>query len=155
MDQRPEMRVSDRDRQAAADRLAMALHEGRLDVVEYDDRLAKAYAAVTYADLDRLFTDLPAPTRAEPVPVAARAVPALPPVTAAQPLALKVLWTIWLAGVIVNLTVWLLVSLSNHEVLYFWPVWLAVPGAALLAVTVGVASMRGGRPAGRQRRRHR
>ena len=139
------MRVSDRDRQAAADRLAVALQEGRLDLAEYDHRLAKAYSAVTYADLDCLFTDLPAPSRPEPAPMAARAVPAVPPVTADQPGALKVLWTLWLACVVVNLTIWLIVSLSSHELLYFWPVWFAVPGAALLAVTVGVASLRGGR----------
>jgi hypothetical protein len=83
--------------------------------------------------------------------MAARAVPAVPPVTADQPGALKVLWLIWLAAVVVNLTVWLIVSLSNHELLYFWPVWFAVPGAALLAVSVGVASMRGGRARRRSR----
>jgi hypothetical protein len=56
------LRVSDAERQAAADRLRTCYAEGRLDLLEYDNRLAAAYGAVTYGDLDTLFTDLPAPT---------------------------------------------------------------------------------------------
>ena len=44
------MRVSDAERQVAAERLRGALAEGRLDFLEYDHRLAKAFEAVTYAD---------------------------------------------------------------------------------------------------------
>jgi hypothetical protein len=56
-----QIRVSDAERQAAADRLRAAMTDGRLDLLEYDDRIARAYGAVTYGDLDELFTDLPAP----------------------------------------------------------------------------------------------
>ncbi|MGY1804384.1 DUF1707 domain-containing protein [Blastococcus sp. SYSU D00922] len=55
------IRVSDAERQAAAQRIGAAWAEGRLDDAEYDRRVAQAFAAVTYGDLDRLFTDLPAP----------------------------------------------------------------------------------------------
>ena len=65
------MRVSDAERQAAADRLRAALGEGRLDMLEYDNRLASAYSAVTYRDLDQLFTDLPAHAPTSSVPVVA------------------------------------------------------------------------------------
>jgi hypothetical protein len=44
--------------------------DGRLDMAEYDRRIALAYGAVTYADLDQLFTDLPRPPY--------RAMPAVP-----------------------------------------------------------------------------
>jgi hypothetical protein len=54
-----EIRVSDTDRQAAADRLRAAQTEGRLSVPEYDDRLGRLYQAVTYGDIANLFTDLP------------------------------------------------------------------------------------------------
>lgn len=54
-----EIRVSDSDRQAAADRLRAALNEGRLPVAEYDDRLGRLYKAVTYGELANLFVDLP------------------------------------------------------------------------------------------------
>ena len=59
------LRVSDAERQAAATRIGAAWAEGRLDDAEYDRRLAQAFAAVTFADLDQLFTDLPGP---HPVP---------------------------------------------------------------------------------------
>jgi hypothetical protein len=61
MNARSDLRVSDAERQEAADRLRACYAEGRLELVEYDDRLAAAYAAVTYRDLDRLFVDLPTP----------------------------------------------------------------------------------------------
>ena len=156
MAERHELRVSDRDRQVAAEKLRIAHNEGRLDFAEYDERLANAYSSVTYGDLDRLFVDLPAaggfevahlsPGAPPATPPGARAVPrrvpAEPSVLAAMPTALKVLWIIWASVVAINLTVWLLVSLGNHGPDYFWPMWLAVPGSVLLAVTVGVGATR-------------
>jgi hypothetical protein len=150
-ERRPDLRVSDRDRQAAAERLRLALGDGRLDLLEYDDRLAKAYAAVTYSDLEPLFADLPessAMVVAEPPGRAPlRPTVALPAPSAARlPTALKVLWTIWVAVVSINLTVWVLVSLGNGEPDYFWPMWLLVPGAALFGVSAGVLALRRPRP---------
>jgi hypothetical protein len=144
------MRVSDGERQAAADRLRAALGEGRLDLLEYDNRLALAYQAVTYRDLDRLFTDLPADSAHAPATtsVAAAPVPVAPAREAARagiahlPPALKILWTLWAGAVSINLTVWLLVSLGNGQPDYFWPMWMAVPGAALLGVTAVVSAAR-------------
>ena len=57
---------------------------------------------------------------------------------------MKVLWTLWAAVVAVNLTVWLLVSLGNADLEYFWPMWLAVPGVVLLVVTGTVSAGRRG-----------
>ena len=145
MTEQRELRVSDADRQAAAERLRAAHDEGRLDLVEYDDRLVQAYAAVSNADLDRLFADLPATTRipaaVTPSPVA-RAVPA--PVacrrpTSGLPLVLKILWINWVLAVAVNLTVWTLVDGDGDT--YFWPMWLGVPrvvlgGASAVALDV-------------------
>src|SRR3954452_22404902 len=72
-----DIRVSDSERQAAAERLGAAWAEGRLDDAEYDRRLAQAFAAVTYGDLEELFTDLPGPRSFPPQP-AYRPVPAQP-----------------------------------------------------------------------------
>jgi hypothetical protein len=58
-------------------------------------------------------------------------------------LALKILWTIYGVAVAINVTVWLLVSLSEEEAEYFWPMWLAVPGVVLFVSTVAVERMRG------------
>jgi hypothetical protein len=156
MGERHELRVSDRDRQTAADKLRAAHDEGRLDFAEYDDRLARAYSSVTYGDLDLLFIDLPAAgglevahltpgmSRAAPPTPARRrprTVAAEPSVIAAMPTALKVLWIIWASVVAINLTVWLLVSLGSGGPEYFWPMWLAVPGSVLFAVTAGVSTL--------------
>jgi hypothetical protein len=66
--EREQLRVSDAERQGAAYSLGTAFQDGRLDLVEYDTRVARAYGAVTYADLDRLFTDLPRPATLAPPP---------------------------------------------------------------------------------------
>ena len=52
-------RAADTDRIQVAQLLTDAAAKGRLQVSEYEQRLAKAYAAQTYDDLDRLTEDLP------------------------------------------------------------------------------------------------
>jgi hypothetical protein len=54
-----ELRAADVDRQTVADRLRVALDEGRLDLAEFDARLQRAYAARTYTQLNQLLADLP------------------------------------------------------------------------------------------------
>jgi Domain of unknown function (DUF1707) len=148
------MRVGNVDRQAAADRLKAAHDEGRLGFDEYDDRLGRAYRAVTYGDLDELFTDLPASIPARPVAPTPPGRPTLRPGTIPAvrgvPAPLRVLWTIWASVVAVNLVVWVLVSIGNREADDFWPMWLLVPGAVLAAVTASV--MAGRRPPPPERR---
>jgi len=58
-------RPSESDRQAAAQRLRAAVDEGRLDLMEYDQRLRAAETAPTMVELERVLADLPVP--AEPV----------------------------------------------------------------------------------------
>ncbi|MGY1994589.1 DUF1707 SHOCT-like domain-containing protein [Mycolicibacterium fortuitum] len=53
------MRAADTDRIQVAQLLTDAAAAGRLPMSEYEDRLAKAYAAETYDDLARLSRDLP------------------------------------------------------------------------------------------------
>ncbi|WP_431233570.1 DUF1707 SHOCT-like domain-containing protein [Mycolicibacterium psychrotolerans] len=52
-------RAADTDRIQVAQLLSEAASRGRLALSEYEQRLAKAYAAQTYEDLDRLTEDLP------------------------------------------------------------------------------------------------
>jgi hypothetical protein len=59
------------DRMAAAQVLADAAAQGRLDTVEFEDRLKKAYAATSVVELDRLSADL--------LPGLATAAPAVAP----------------------------------------------------------------------------
>jgi len=55
------LRVSDADREQAAEVLRQAAGDGRLTLDELDERLATAYAAKTYADLESVTSDLPGP----------------------------------------------------------------------------------------------
>lgn len=61
MEGRDGMRAADTDREATAERLRVALEEGRLDLHEYDERLQQTYGAKTYAELDTVLADLPGP----------------------------------------------------------------------------------------------
>jgi uncharacterized protein DUF1707 len=145
-------RASDDDRQQVVDRLRTALEEGRLKMEEFTDRVGLAYQAVTYGDLAKLHGDLP-PDSAAAQPLAAPA-PAAQPATAGNrsafanlPAPLKVLWTIWLAAVSINLAVWVLVVGTSGHLIYPWPLWVAGPyGAALLAISVPVVHSRRSRP---------
>ncbi|ASO22686.1 hypothetical protein FHR81_005248 [Actinoalloteichus hoggarensis] len=70
------IRASNAERETFAVRLQQAFAEGRLDVGELDERLARAYAAKTIDELTPLVADLP-PTAGSPA-VAGQALPARP-----------------------------------------------------------------------------
>jgi hypothetical protein len=53
------LRVSDAERNAVADKLSAHFADGRLDEVEFKERLDRAMAAKTQGDLSGLFDDLP------------------------------------------------------------------------------------------------
>jgi hypothetical protein len=159
MDDRPDMRASDADRQEVIARLRAALDEGRLKMDEYLERMGQASEAVTYGDLAPLYADLPESgsvarrESAAPRPSQPQVPPQAPPhdgtVTrrgfAGLPAPLKVLWTIWGAAVAVNLVVWVLVSATTAQLIYPWPLWVAGPwGAILLAVSVAIMQSRRG-----------
>jgi hypothetical protein len=65
------MLAADVDRDRVAGLLGTAFTEGRLTRDEYDDRLHSAFTARTYADLDQVVADLPAPPPTEPAPLPA------------------------------------------------------------------------------------
>lgn len=57
----PDIRIGDPERAQALDLLSEHFSLGRLTVAEFDERSAKAAAAMTRRQLEVLFTDLPAP----------------------------------------------------------------------------------------------
>jgi len=57
----PQLRASDADRDQVAEVLGDALSEGRLTPEEHSERLDRLYAARTYAELEPLTGDLPRP----------------------------------------------------------------------------------------------
>ncbi|MFD7917493.1 DUF1707 domain-containing protein [Streptomyces sp. NPDC059752] len=75
----PELRASDADRDRVVERLRDAVAEGRLDMDEFEERLDAAYKSRTYAELEPLTRDLPAPAGG---PLGG---PVAPPTAAAEP----------------------------------------------------------------------
>ncbi len=137
------MRAGDGDRHQVVEVLRVALDEGRLTLSEYDERVATAYHATTYADLNTLLEDLPKTSQAVvslPTPTVAAWIGPQPKKKAKRriPLALQILWTIWGSIVAVNVVVWTIVTVTTGWT-YPWPLWVAGPtGVALLGVTIGV-----------------
>jgi Domain of unknown function (DUF1707) len=93
-----ETRASDAERDNVANTLRTHAAAGRLDPDELEDRLERAFAARTRADLAPLVADLPTPP-----PKPRRELPRIPPVI---PLA------------ILLISIWALTGAG-----YFWPIW--------------------------------
>jgi hypothetical protein len=137
----PHLRAADTDRQAAATRLGQHMSDGRLTVEEYDERLAAAYAARTYGDLDALFTDLP--TAAPPAPARSTHPAPTGGAPAYRGRHLRGAWAAWARVALVVTAIWLFTSLSGgfHP---FWPIWVIGPwGAVLLSRSLGGGPRRG------------
>ncbi|GAA3758788.1 DUF1707 SHOCT-like domain-containing protein [Micromonospora maritima] len=160
MDGQRQMRAADRDREATAERLRVALEEGRLGLHEYDERLARAYGARTYADLDEVVADLPGPAPAERSAVvpATPAPPPAPEAGAPAPTGVEVpagsdarsrllhLWMPWLRVAAVLLPIWLISVITTGHVAGVWPLWVLGPwGGLVLMQSVGLIGVDHGR----------
>jgi hypothetical protein len=148
----PHLRAADTDRTALADLLGEHMAAGRLTVAEYEDRLARAYAARTFGELAELTTDLPplTPARA-PSPAPART-PVHAPVHgpigwghwatggwgwASWGGSRAAAWTSWLSTAVIVIGIWLITSLASTDWIYPWPIWVVGPwGVVLLAQTL-------------------
>ena len=129
----PHLRAADSDREAVATDLGQHMADGRLTLAEYDERVARAWAARTYGDLAQLTTDLPAPAPAVRGG-RADAGPTPPGPWACHERSLEDSWRAWLATSVVVLVVYLAIALASRELHYFWPMWVIGPwGAVLLA----------------------
>jgi uncharacterized protein DUF1707 len=78
-----QMRAADTDRDQTAELLRRAAAEGRISFDELDERIGRAYAAKTFADLEALTRDLPGPGVRAPAPATPRYQP--PEVPAGTP----------------------------------------------------------------------
>lgn len=133
-----QLRASDADRHQVAERLRFALDEGRLDLLEYDERLKSTYAARTYDELNDLVADLPAVSA---MALRKEQLPAPPPRpglarrvggTLAQPA-----WRSWAGTGVILITIWLVTSIASSDLLFFWPMFpLGIWGAVLIAGTI-------------------
>ena len=136
----PHLRAGDTDRATVATTLGRHMAEGRLTVAEYDERVARAYAAQTYGDLAELTADLPP---AEGIRAASPAVREhTAPVHAGGPMAARGRdsagsWTAWRRTAIIVLGIWAITSAASTQFIYFWPIWVLGPwGVVLVAQTL-------------------
>ncbi len=128
MAKRAHLRASDSDRESVAERLRSAAAEGRLLTEELEERLARAFRARTYGELDDVTADLP---RAQPARHT-RSLPSLGPVPAVAlvvfaPLALALVMAV-VAIVFAMLTAWtvlavVLWAMLSHRRRWYGPRW--------------------------------
>lgn len=117
-----DVRIGDAERERAAARLADEVGTGRLTLAEYEQRVDRAYAARTAADLAAVTADLPS----------AAPRPAQSSVPTARRLPVDAAWAPWVATSVICLVVWAATSLGAGHALYFWPMWVAGPWGAVL-----------------------
>ena len=135
----PHLRAADADRAAVATQLGEQMSAGRLTVAEYDERLARAYAARTYGELEELTADLPRPAAQPPAgaPAAHGAVHGTSVCGWSGGPSREAAWRNWAVVAVIVLSVWTATVIGSGELRYFWPFWVIGPwGAVLLAQTL-------------------
>jgi hypothetical protein len=141
---RPEdMRAGDADREQLLERLHVAHAEGRLDAVEFDERITATLAARTYGDLAALVADLPGdPPSPRPIAVPAQRTSSPAP-RERQPgprrgkdLAPAV--ATWVGVTALMIAVWVVGCVAAGAVVFPWWILAAAPwGLGLLRVWTG------------------
>ncbi len=126
-------RAGDADREQVAQLLYNALGEGRLDLTEYDERLARTLAARTYADLDVLVADLPGASPPSPIAFAGQTRGFVVPGGGSRSTTfawMRRKWEGWLIAAAVLSTLW------GTNPGFYWPGFILVPwGGRLLVET--------------------
>lgn len=125
----PGTRASDAERNAIVSQLGTHLADGRIDLAEYDQRVAQVYATTTRDQLDVVLSDLPKLSKQQTAAAERKAAPRIP------------IWQrieagSWAGASLIVLVVWGLVSLSAGELTYFWPMWVIGPWGAVLLFRV-------------------
>lgn len=129
------IRVTDNDRQAAVERLGRALADGCVTASEFDERVARAWAAVTRGDLAGVIADLP-PDR----PALAR----MDERTVSQHPVLQTVTKIWLAVSVISIVLWGLEGLIRADFAPVWCLWVVGPPGAVLSALWYVGDRRSG-----------
>lgn len=126
-----DLRAGDSDRERVIDLLRSAHAEGRLDLLEFDERVESAWKARTYGELGRLTADLPAALPS----VRPAAEPAVPPRDGRD---LPEDVRSWIGVSVVTIVIWGITSIATGGLIYPWFLWVAGPwGAILLARWIG------------------
>ncbi|GAA4799480.1 hypothetical protein GCM10023200_40490 [Actinomycetospora chlora] len=139
-----QLRVGDAERGRVADQLARAHAEGRLTLAEYDERVRAAHGAVVAADLAPLTADLPVPESTSRTADAVGAGDRGSRRAGRQAAALRRAVAVWAAVSVLNLVIWVAVSVGTGGVVSPWWIWVAGPWGAVLAL--GALAQRAGLP---------
>ncbi|MFE3541379.1 DUF1707 domain-containing protein [Nocardia sp. NPDC059177] len=130
MDITPGTRASDAERNAIVAQLGTHLADGRLDLAEYDQRVAKVYETTTRDQLAVVLSDLP-PLKPQQDP----ATPARKP-GKRIPVWQRIEAGSWAGVSVIVVVIWGLISLTAGELTYFWPMWVIGPWGAVLLFRV-------------------
>ncbi|OZC71346.1 hypothetical protein CH251_16380 [Rhodococcus sp. 06-462-5] len=123
---RPDLRVSNDEREAVVTTLGLAMSEGRLTLVEYEQRLDAVWASTTRGDLAEVVRDLPAPENSTATDVAR---------TTSEWREYLDEWRWWLGGAVVMNGIWAVQWISDGEPTSYWPLWpLGIWGIILVAM---------------------
>ncbi|MFC9871358.1 DUF1707 SHOCT-like domain-containing protein [Nocardia salmonicida] len=131
MDITPGTRASDAERNAIVAQLGTHLADGRLDLGEYDLRVAKVYATATRDELAVVLSDLPELTKQQQAPAPVEREPGT-----RFPIWQRIEAGSWLGVSVIVLVIWGLISLTAGELTYFWPMWVIGPWGAVLVFRV-------------------
>ncbi|MCX0271982.1 DUF1707 domain-containing protein [Nocardia zapadnayensis] len=116
-------RASDAERDRIVRELSRHLGDGRIDLAEYDQRVAQVYRTTTREELTGVLADLPTLAPARPATPRSR-----------FPIWQRIEATAWLTVSVLVLVIWGAISLGVGEFTYFWPIWVIGPWGAVLAV---------------------
>ena len=130
-----DVRISDADRQAVADRLRAAHGEGYLDLSEFDARVAEVWRTRTRGDLTRATRDLPVPRKQRPADGLLFA-------ASTGGIAMRVLSIIWLCVTAAAAAGWGVIALLT-DASPWWFLLISAPTGAVL-VSLWLAGV--GRP---------
>ncbi|WP_280235423.1 DUF1707 SHOCT-like domain-containing protein [Nocardia cyriacigeorgica] len=126
MDISPGTRASDAERAQTVELLSTHLADGRLDLAEYDQRVAQVWATTTRDDLGLVLSDLPTLPKAPKPQTAVSRGPRIP-------IWQRIEAASWLFVSVLVLVIWGSISLAAGEFTYPWPIWVIGPWGAVLA----------------------
>lgn len=135
-----EIRVSSAERDDAVAALAVHRSTGRLSHEDYEDRLSQALAALTRAEIEALFDDLPAPHPDLSAAVSPRPPPVVNPEWPggrAATRASRVMDVIGVLSLLVGLPTAIVLTAAGG----LWWTFLIVVGVGVVAMVLGVAFM--------------
>ncbi|WP_280458789.1 DUF1707 SHOCT-like domain-containing protein [Nocardia carnea] len=122
------IRASDAERDRFVRELGRHLGDGRLDLAEYDERVAQVYRSATREELQGVLADLPAPKQAAEQNSAVRRS------RSRFPIWQRIEGGAWLGVSVLVLVIWAAISLGVGTFTYFWPIWVIGPWGAVLAL---------------------